>query len=207
VSVVYDGVNLEQFDDRKGGEYRSEVRESLGIPDKEVVLVFAGNPFSRKGLEYVIRALPLVKRDVKLLVLGKDDIAPYLDLARELGVEKKVIYAGFTTEIQKYFAAADIFVFPTVYEAFGLVITEAMASGLPVVTSASAGAAELIEDGKDGLLLKDPSDHEAIAGCINRIVDKDMFVKLGSAAREKIERYTWERTARDMLAVFEKVTG
>jgi len=206
ITVIYDGVSLGQFDVGKKRAFRSEIRSRYGIDENELLLLFAGNPFSRKGLEFLIRALPsLSGRRVRLLVLGKGDIAPYMKIAEELGVAGKIVYAGFTTEIHKYFAASDIFVFPTLYEPFGLVVTEAMASGLPVVTSACAGAAELIEDGVDGLLIKEPRDSNEIAAKINYLINNRLLQKVGMAARRKAEQYTWERTAKEMLGVFENV--
>jgi UDP-glucose:(heptosyl)LPS alpha-1,3-glucosyltransferase len=208
ITVIYDGVSLKQFDVEKKRAFRAEIRNLYGIDEKEVLLLFAGNPFSRKGLEFLIRALPSFSgRRIRLLVLGKGDISPYMKIAEELGVAGKIVYAGFTTEIHKYFAASDIFVFPTLYEPFGLVITEAMASGLPVVTSACAGAAELIEDGKEGLLLKDPKDSRELVEKIKLLFNKEAAQRMGVAARKKAEQYTWERTAKEMLKVFEAVAN
>ena len=206
ISVIYDGVNLGEFDTRKRSVYCREIKEKLGISDKDFVLLFAGNPFSRKGLEFVIRALPHIKRqNTKLLVVGNDNIIPYMEVAKRLDVADSIIHVSFTDEIYKYFATANAFVLPTLYEPFGLVITEAMASGIPVITSASAGAAELIDDGKDGLLLSNPKNEEEIAEKINALLEGDIAEKLGKAARKKIEQYTWERTAREMLKVFQEV--
>ena len=117
------------------------------------------------------------------------------------------MYCGFTNEIEKYFSSADIFVFPTLYEPFGLVILEAMASGLPVVTSKLAGAAELIENGKDGLLLDDPKNPKEIAEKVNYLIENERIRRaMGRNARKKAEKHPWERTAKEMLEVFEKIT-
>ncbi|HKZ45180.1 MAG TPA: glycosyltransferase family 4 protein, partial [archaeon] len=95
--------------------------------------------------------------------------------------------------------------FPTQYEPFGLVILEAMASGLPVVTTKLAGAAELIEDGKDGLLLDNPKSSDEIARKLNYLIENDaMRRKVGKNARKKAEKYTWKKTADEMLKVFEE---
>ncbi len=204
VEVVYSGVNCADFNPGNRKIFRSEARIRFGIDESDTVFLFAGNPFSRKGLEYAIRALPQIKEKVKLLILGKDSISPYMNLAKKLEVENRVIYAGFTSEIKKFFAASDAFLFPTLYEPFGLVITEAMASGLPVITSKAAGAAELIKDGKSGLLLDNPKDPGEIAGKVNHLIESNLFRKMGKAAREKAETFTWEKTARQMLSVLEE---
>ncbi len=207
IRVVYSGIDSKFFKPNK--KYRKEIRQKLGLSNNEIVLVFAGNPYSRKGLNYLVKVLPLIK-NAKLIVigrdLGKDKITNYQILAEKLGVADRLIYAGFSKEINKFFAASDIFVFPTLYEPFGLVILEAMASGLPVVTSASAGAAELIGE-KEGLLLKNPRSPKEIASKINYLIDNNLIKKFGKNARRKAENYTWKKTAREMERVFEEVNS
>jgi len=211
INVVYSGVDLDLFRPVSRQQKR-EIRKELGIPENDTVLVFAGNPYVRKGLEYLIRALPGVKnKNVKLLIMGKDmgeeKLEIFTDIAEELGVADKVIYGGFKPDIYRYFSAADVFVFPTLYEPFGLVILEALAAGLPVITTASAGAAELVEDGKSGFLLNEPKDSVIISEKINLIVENCLIGKMGDAARQKAEKYTWNRTANEMLNVFKGLSS
>jgi len=209
VEVIYSGVNCDEFSPENRKLYNSGIRKKLGIEENDIVLLFVGNPYNRKGLEYAVRALPLInEKRVKLLVMGKDlgdeKIANYQALAKKIGVGDKLVYGGFTNEIKKYFSVGDIFVFPTLYEPFGLVITEAMASGMPDVVSKCAGAAELIEDGKEGMLLDNPKSPEEIAEKINYLIDNNLFRKMGKAARAKAETFTWDRTTRQMLSVLEE---
>ena len=209
VEVIYSGVNCDEFSPDNRKLYNSGIRKKLGIEENDIVLLFVGNPYNRKGLEYAVRALPLInEKRVKLLVMGKDlgdeKIANYQALAKKIGVGDKLVYGGFTNEIKKYFSVGDIFVFPTLYEPFGLVITEAMASGMPDVVSRCAGAAELIEDGKEGMLLDNPKNHKEIAEKINYLIDNNLFRKMGKAARAKAETFTWDRTTQQMLSVMEE---
>jgi len=207
ITVAYSGTNLGEFQPENRNAYRAEIRDKHGVADDELLLLFVGNPFSRKGLDRVMEALPaLGNRKYRLMICGKDDPTPFLDKAKSLGVADHLVWnIGLTSEINKYFAAADVFVFPTRYEPFGLVITEAMASGLPVITSKDAGAAELIEDGKDGLLIEDPEDSRKIAGLIVSLADDaSLRQRLGIAARHKVEQYTWDKTADIMLEVLQK---
>ena len=109
--------------------------------------------------------------------------------------------------IERYYAAADLFVFPTFYDSFGLVAAEAMASGLPVICSSSAGAAQLIEDGVDGLLVNDPWNPTVLAESMMRLRDDpSLRERLGSSARRKIEEYTWDRVAEATMAVYRECT-
>lgn len=206
ITVIHNGVNLSEFSLNNKQNIRLETRKKYKIGKNEILLLFVGNPFSRKGLEYVIRALPVVK-NAKLLVIGRhDDITPYLRLSDSLGVKKKVIYMEFVNKISDCFKSSDIFVFPTLYEPFGLVITEAMASGLPVVVSRRAGAAELIEDGREGLLLDNPRNPGEVAEKVNMLIkNKKLRSKISKQARKVVEEYTWDKVAEKWLKVFEGI--
>lgn len=208
VTVCYSGVNLGEFQPKNKKLYRDEVRSKFGVNEDEKLILFVGNPFSRKGLDYLIQALTYIKNEkFKLLVSGKDDPQPYIQLSKKLDLEKNIVYnIGLTSEIRKFFAASDMFVFPTLYEPFGLVILEAMASGLPVMTSEIAGAAELIDNYKDGIILKNPENPQEIGAGLRYLFDNAKKAKfMGEKAREKSERYSWTRTAKCMLKVLERV--
>jgi UDP-glucose:(heptosyl)LPS alpha-1,3-glucosyltransferase len=212
IKVIYSGVDTEKFSPKNRKKYFKKVREKHGIDKNEIVLLFVGNPYSRKGLNYLIDALPYIKHEFKLLILGRDlgndRIENYFNQAKKLGVDNKLIYAGFTREVYKYFAVSDIFVFPTLYEPFGLVILEAMASGLAIVTSNPryCGASELIENEKEGLLLRNPKSSKEIAEKVNLLLEEPHLIKkFGNRARKKAESFTWKRTAKEFLEVFEEV--
>jgi len=207
IHVVYSGVNLKEFKPQNRKKYFNEIREKFNIPKTSFLLLFVGNPYDRKGVEYIIRSLPLLKsRNVRLLVSGKDDPKSYKELCNKLGVQDMVVFNPvLVSNVYKYFAAADAFVFPSIYEPFGLVVLEAMASGLPVVTNRKAGAAELIKDDKEGLLLNNPKDYKEIAKKIKYIMEnKKARKQIGIAARKKIENYTWEKVAEKRLKVLEE---
>ncbi len=208
IHVVYSGVNLEEFNPKNKKHCFNEIREKHNIPLDDILLIFVGNPFLRKGLDFVIKAFKKLKHEkLTLLISGRDDPKPYQILANKLEVSEKIRFnIGLTPEIYKYFLASDIFVFPTLYEPFGLVILEAMASGLPVITSKLAGAAELIDDGEDGLQIKNPKNSNEIAEKLDYLIQNDDVRKLmGKKARKKAELYSWEETAKGMLEVFEEV--
>jgi UDP-glucose:(heptosyl)LPS alpha-1,3-glucosyltransferase len=209
IHVVYSGVNAEEFNPENRKKYREEIRKIHGISPDDFLILFVGNPYGRKGLEFVIRALAKIKqKNVKLLVSGRDEPGEFQSIITQLGLDKRVIFRiGLSTNINKYFSAADVFVLPSLYETFGLVVIEAMASGLPVMVSDSnfVGASELIEDGKDGILLKDPKDFEAIAEKLKILIESENARKqIGKEANNKARKYTWERTADCMLKVLEE---
>ncbi|VVB50995.1 Trehalose synthase [uncultured archaeon] len=203
IRVIYSGVDTQEFNPAKKAG-RDKIREEIGIRPEDKVAVFSGWEFKRKGLMQIVKAMPEMK-GVSVLVLGKDDPEPYRAEARKLGVANKLFFTGFVDNISDYYAAADLMVFPTAYEPFGLVIIEAMATGLPVVTSRSAGAAEIIEDGKDGILIDDPHSSREIAEKVNYIIDNDLFDSIGAKACVKANVCSWDNIARQTMDVYKEI--
>jgi UDP-glucose:(heptosyl)LPS alpha-1,3-glucosyltransferase len=165
-------------------------------------VLFVG-AYARKGLDTAIRALGMVTGPARLTAVGAGDRPRYAALAKELGLEGRVELLPPTADVASHYAAADAFLFPTRYEPFGMVIAEAMACGLPVVASAVAGAAELIEDGVSGILVEDPEDAAAFARALDRVLaDGAARRSMGAAARAAVASLTWERVAEQTLAVY-----
>lgn len=204
ITVIPNGVDLEEFS--PDPQKRIEIRNQYNIDENDIVLLFTGYEFRRKGLEYVIKALPDIGKNAKLFAVGKSNPKPFQKLANKLGVSDNVIFTGFVQEIKDYYAASDIFVFPSTYEPFGLVITEAMATGIPAITSDLAGAAELITNGYDGLLLSDPENVNDIVEKINMLIeDENLRKQMGKNARKTAENYSWDEIARRTIEVYKEV--
>ncbi|NOZ81741.1 MAG: glycosyltransferase family 4 protein [Candidatus Micrarchaeota archaeon] len=194
IEVVYSGVDSSLF--KPNPKLGKEVRKVLRIGDEPVVL-FVGNPFSRKGLSDLISAVP---KGSILLVAGKslpeDPIEKYIAKARRLGL--RLIYLGLVKDVQRYYAAADVFVLPSIYEPFGLVVLEAMASELPVVVTKAVGASEIVDGG--GIVVKDKKD---LSGAIISAIDEKK--KIGKKARRIASKYTWSSFSERMDSVLESV--
>lgn len=209
IRVIHNGVDIDTFTPPSS---RAAARAALPPDerpaDDEAMLLFAGMYFRRKGLEPLLRALAGL-RDARwgLTVVGGDDAAPFRALADELGIGAKVRFTGHRPRIAPYFQAADAFVFPTAYEPFGLVITEALACGTPVITTATAGGAELMQDGRDGLLLRDPHDPAEIRAAVERFLalDDDARARMGAAAREAVVATSWDAQWKKYETLFGEV--
>ena len=179
------------------------MRRQHGIPDSAFVLLFVGSGFERKGLRYLIEAAEMLDAPVTLLVVGKGPAEKY----RRMIKKQRVIFCGPRKEIERYYAAADVFVFPTVYEPFGNVHLEALASGLPVITTRQSGAADILEDGKNGFVVQGPEDAGAISRRIRALMDSGLLVSMGREARKLAEEFTFARHMRETLQLYSDIMG
>ncbi|MBI4552919.1 MAG: glycosyltransferase family 4 protein, partial [Candidatus Latescibacteria bacterium] len=204
ITAVHNGLNLEEFHPANVARYRSATRAQLGIPGDTFVLLFVGE-FQRKGLRYAIQALVHLpgRGRVLLVVAGDGEARPYREEAKRLSVAGAVRFVGQRADINRYYAMSDAVVFPTLYEPFGFTITEGMATGVPVVTSAGAGAAEVIRDGMDGLLVHNPRDAREIAGHIHRLMaDPELRARLGQQGRTRVEGLSWQAFAERVERIY-----
>jgi UDP-glucose:(heptosyl)LPS alpha-1,3-glucosyltransferase len=210
IVVIYNGVDLQAFHPSNREKYNEELREEFNVPKDDILILYVGSGYRRKGVEFIIRSAELVKkkkpRGCKYLIVGREKYRKrYERLALELGVEEDIIFAGKQSNIEKFYGAADIFLFPTLYDPFPNVCLEAMASGVPVITSKFAGASEIMKDCKDGIILENPRDVEEIANKTLELFDDERRFVLGREARRVAEKYRIEDTCSKILSVYEEV--
>lgn len=203
ISVIRPGIDSERFHPRNRMLFREGLRRRLGFSERDFLLLYIGD--LDKGCIEALRACGLVP-GVKLLCLSWRSPDRYARLAERMGLGERVRFIGATREVEAYYAACDLLLYPTVYDAHGMVIWEAMASELPVVTTSRAGAAEVIQHLRSGIVLDDPSDAQGMADHIRRAIEDDRWrEELGRAGRQAVLPYTWDRAAKDTLAVYEQV--
>jgi len=207
IVVLPNGIHPEEFARDSRDDIRSDIRKRLKIKEDTRVLLFVGNEFGRKGLRCTIEALARLRaRNICLLIAGRGDHAPYSRLARTLAIEDRVKFLGPVTPPEHIYAAADVFVFPTLYEPFGMVVIEAMAAGLPVVTSKSCGSVEGMRDGEDGIFLNHPESVEELHGALVKILDDEGLAKsLASKGIETARKFSWEAIIPQVLQVYRDV--
>jgi UDP-glucose:(heptosyl)LPS alpha-1,3-glucosyltransferase len=204
IEVVYNGIDLQRFQP-VGKRQKTELKNFLGIKEDKVVL-FVGTDFKRKGLSTLLKACSLLGMDnMKLITIGKADTRHYSSLARKLGIEKKVFFSRGDKEIEKFYLIADVFVLPTIYDPFSNATLEAMASGLPVITTSSNGASELIEDRVEGFVINNPLDIKAFAEKIP--IALSQAEDMGKKARTKAEDYPIEKAVDEIIRVISKHGG
>jgi len=191
VKVIYNFANLDKFVGAKA--YREEVRCAYGLTSEDLVgVIVALGDWQRKGLDILIDAIKLKKNTgVKIFVIGGGPIYQYQKICKDKGVEKNFIFLGFQISLERFYGAADFFIFPSAFEAFPLVLLEASAAGLPILASEIDGTKEIVEDGINGLLFKRTS--RDIANKLEMIIaDKSLLGKFSRNASGKSKVYTIE---------------
>jgi glycosyltransferase involved in cell wall biosynthesis len=198
IRVIWNGVDVAEF--RPGPADRA----ALGLPEEVPLALFAGNIRTPiKNLDTVLRALTSIP-ELHLAVVGALPGSPYPALAETLGVQNRVHFLGFRQDMADLMRAADLFVFPSRYEPFALVLLEAMASGLPVITVETVGAADLLTP-ECGVKLADPEDAAALAAAMQGLLSApERRAQMGMAAQQVAECYRWDRMADDYLKLYQE---
>ncbi len=205
IAVVYNAVDTSRFHPGVKETYGLFVRDRYGLKEDELVLLFISNDFKRKSLRAVLEAISLLgKREIRLLVVGDDNTKPYQKWAANNALDSQILFLGPRKDVERYYAAADIFVLPTLYDAFANVCLEAMACGLPVITTQTNGAAELIQDGEHGFVLKsrkplELADRIADLGCLKE------RSRIGNNAAIKAKEFTMEKHISELLRLYRRV--
>lgn len=207
--VVRSGLDIDQF----------PFIAHKGCNNKRVRILAAGIFFLHRRYEDVIHAVRLLRErgyDATLSVIGNytanNEYRGYhkrlASLAKTLGVEDKVVFTGEVTEdeLRRCYQTHDVYVSPNHLQSWGLSVFEAMASGLPVIVSKTAGAAEILNDNEQALLI-DAKSPDQIADAIKRLADDSkLYMKMSNNGRTFVEnRISWERSAKATLSVFEDV--
>ena len=194
IHLVPHGFDGAVFAPARRAAARVAARAAIGTAPDEIVVLMVANEWHRKGLGVLLEAVAAL-RDPRMRIdlVGAKPPDDYRPLARRLGLAERMRWHGPTPDVARYHAAADVFALPSTYEPFGLVVIEAMASGLPVITSGLAGAAVAIEHGANGLLLDDPRNVAALRGQLERLGDAAERERMGAAAAHSVSDYEWAR--------------
>lgn len=209
VAVIHNGVDLSFFLPAASEADRRLAKERLGVADRPVCLMIA-HDFHRKGLERAVRAMQRLAQSDKpplLLVIGKGNLAHFVRMARHLGCEHCVRLEGERHDILAYYHAADVFVLPTLYDPCSLVVLEALACGVPVVTTSANGAAELFTHGKEGLIVPDNSDPAPLAEAIASAVEPRLRTQLAAGALALRPRLSATQSFEKHVALYREIVG
>lgn len=200
--VIYSGVDTAVYHPQLR-RHRTELRARYGIPDTATVFLFVGSGFTRKGLAVLLDALAPLPTETHLLVVGRDKhVRRYEAQAARLGLGRRVQFLGSQPDVKPFYGAADALVLPTLYDPFPNVVLEAMASGLPVVTSTKCGAAELIRDADNGYV-RDALDVSGLRQAMRELLAPQHRTAVADAARRTVESFDFGRMTTELLALYD----
>jgi len=212
IEVIPNGINIEEVTTILT-KYESRIK--LGLPEEVPIILFFGSLVPYKGPDILLKAFKLVKMEfphVKLIFAGRGQMLPELTaMALEMGLEEDVIFTGFVEDDEKplYYKSADIFCLPstTMAESFGIVNLEAMASGIPIVSSNLGGIPDVVKHGENGLLAE-PYNVEIVAeNLLLLLQDEDIRSKMGENGKQKVKNYSWDKITTETEQLYRKILG
>jgi UDP-glucose:(heptosyl)LPS alpha-1,3-glucosyltransferase len=209
IRLVYNGINQERFG-RRNEQHRQKLRKSWGFHGNDVLFLFMAYDFRKKGVRYLVEAAGKLRKEFGtegwgLVVAGRAPSPMLTGLTERLDLRRNVVFPGPTRQPEAFYGASDVFVLPTFYDACSLVVFEAMAAGLPVITTKFNGAAGVITDGQDGSVLADPRDTDRMAASMSTYLDRDYLASAASAAQKTSGMYTLKKNHAAMLRILNEV--
>ena len=197
VEVIINGVDVQEFSPGASD------RNSLKLPENVTLAFFAGDIRTpRKNLDTVLKALVEVP-DLHLAIAGSTEGSPYLELAQELNLSQRTHFLGYRTDIPELMKEMDMFVFPSRYEACTLVLLEAIASGIPVITALSTGGSEVITP-ECGILLNSTENVGELAQALKLLSDdRQLREQMGQVGRAIAEENSWTNMADKYVQLFQ----
>jgi UDP-glucose:(heptosyl)LPS alpha-1,3-glucosyltransferase len=207
VRIVYNGVDCQRFSPVHRIRYREIIRRRLGINDESVVLFLAAHNFRLKGVPELLRvAARLVanRRPVHVAIAGGKHLDKWQRTAARMGLENRSSFLGAVPDLVPYYAAADAYVHPTYYDPCSLVLLEAAASGLPIVTTLRHnGAAELFREGAEILTANDPTQHDVLYEHVDALFGDCLRTRLGAAARTVALMHSFDNNVDEILRLYD----
>lgn len=197
VRVIPNGVDSVRFSPSARLARREQSRALRQFRENDFVLLLVGNDWGNKGLPSILEALQkLLDLPAKLLIVGGDASSPSREMAARLGVLDRCTWEPARADILDAYAAADVYVSPSREDSFGMPVAEAMACGLPVITSAFAGVSALLHDDTDSFILRDPHDVESLVKLLRILCENaELRIRIGQTAAEAALAWTWDRNA------------
>ena len=207
INVVPNGVNLNSFNN----VYRDYDYRRRFAMDNEKIILFMGRLVYEKGIQHLIAAMPKILdhyHDTKLVIAGKGGMLDELKAqANNLGISQKVYFAGYlnSKDVKKMYRCADISVFPSTYEPFGIVALEAMLAGVPVVVSDIGGLNEIVEHGVTGMKSYAGNPNSLADSILNLLFDHKLCDQVVKNAKAKVKaEYNWSKITSDTFYTYQK---
>ena len=207
INVVPNGINLNNF---SGVEKDYDFRRQYAM-DNEKIILYVGRLVYEKGIQNLISAMPKILQgyhDTKLVIAGKGGMFDELKAQSDsMGLGNKVYFTGYlnSKQVQKMYKCADVAVFPSTYEPFGIVALEAMLAGIPTVVSDVGGLNEIVEHGVDGMKSYAGNPNSIADSVLTLLYDHQLCDNISKNAKNKVkEQFNWNKIAQDTHFIYEK---
>ena len=207
ISTVYNGFDFDEFYHTDRENDRKIVSNELDISPEKTIALFAANNYKRKGLPQAVESILKTKKpnNFTLIVIGRGRKSIKSKLSKRASNKFKIIWLDHVKNPARYYRAADVFVFPTLYDSFANVIGESLACGLPVITTKQAGGAEFVIHGKNGFIIQNAYETDKAAEYLNNFLDKQLCIEFSKSAPEIVSKFTIDRCAAETEKVLSKV--
>jgi UDP-glucose:(heptosyl)LPS alpha-1,3-glucosyltransferase len=206
INVIYNGIDTKRFTPEKAREKQKQLRSKYGYKSDDFVCLFTAGGWGRKGAPELLRAFSsLSNKSIKLLIVGNTDQEKLEKEIEKYKLSDSVIYAGYQKNIEYFYGASDCLVFPSKYDAGGNVVLEAMACGLPVITTETTGFASAITNGKHGYVIESAEDWEKLADKIMTLASSDDMEEMSKNAHREAQKYSMSNHFKRFFALLEKV--
>jgi UDP-glucose:(heptosyl)LPS alpha-1,3-glucosyltransferase len=209
--VVRSAIDPERFPEHDRLKRRQEFRARWNIEPFEVVGLLGAMNYRLKGLDPLLHAVQKLlvqpeyrkqQQPFRLVMAGNPKTRAYEKMAQRLKIQDHVRFVGHCGEMRNAYFAADFLVHPTFYDPCSLVVLEALACGLPIITTRANGASEILSPLTDGYVIDDPHDHERLAACMEQLLDPARRHAFSLAARRAATQWTFEHHYRQLMEVF-----
>lgn len=199
IEIIYNGVPIHDFDKNVS---RSRLKKEFQVDENEKIILYVGSGFERKGVWEFLEILSRVKKDFKAFIVGKEKrMGKYIRYAKKLGLQDKVFFTGPRKDVETFYAASDIFLFPTRYEPFSNVVLEALSFENIVFTTRQNGAHEILEE---HFVMNSPNDYSVVERIDAYLGNDSNLAKAQKKARELAKQYSIERNVSKTIQVIEK---
>jgi UDP-glucose:(heptosyl)LPS alpha-1,3-glucosyltransferase len=200
IEVINPGVDMRDYSQQNRDLVRRSIRKELGINAYEPVILFASMNFEIKGLDAVLLSLAKLKAQgfgFKLIVAGKGNINKYKKMAQEAQIGSEIIFTGpvIKERLIQMYLAGDLYIMLSKFDTFGMVVLEAMAAGLPAIISSNVGAKDIVDEGKNGFVIKDAADSSDITNKIRLLLDNNVRRPMAESALEAATKNSWAAVA------------
>ena len=209
ITVIHNGVDLQRFHPDHRHNAGAALRHACGFHTDHRVLLFLGTGYSRKGLDRLLEVFPALlhqRPEARLMVVGYDsNLGRWKSRARRLGLAPYTCFQGGRRDPEVCYGAADLYVLPTRYDPFANSTLEALASGLPVITTDTNGGCEVIESGVHGAVIRGTQDHRELLAALQEWTDRDRLTHSTQTVRAQAECYDVKNELKASAEVLHQV--